>query len=83
MTSSPPLNAVANSLYQYDIEANDAENDTFVFEVVEVPDGVALDSRTGSLRWRPTEDQAGLQTMEIRVISIPWEPPIPSALWSL
>jgi hypothetical protein len=47
ITSSPDLEAVTNLLYQYQIQAQDADGDAIAFRLDTAPTGVTLDTTTG------------------------------------
>ena len=47
--------------------AVDAEGDTITFELLDGPEGAAVDSETGLFQWRPSQGQAGEHNLSIRV----------------
>ncbi|UCE38603.1 MAG: tandem-95 repeat protein [Thermoplasmata archaeon] len=60
ITSTPITTAVEDSLYIYDVEANDVDSgDTLTYSLTAYPLGMTIDSATGMIQWTPTNDQIG------------------------
>lgn len=54
--------------FHYTLEARDPEGETPLrFELLEGPDGMTLDERTGELVWIPRDDQEGVHTVDVKV----------------
>ena len=53
-------------VYRYQAEAVDPDSDPVTYNLVQGPGGVLLDSQTGEMRWAPTADQVGLQSVTIQ-----------------
>ena len=53
-------------VFRYQAEAIDPDSDPVTYSLVQGPGGVLLDSQTGAMRWAPTADQVGLQTVTIQ-----------------
>jgi hypothetical protein len=68
ITSSPPLVAVVDRTYRYDAVAEDPENDTLMWSLVQAPVGMSIDPLRGTVVWKPLAEQVGEQTVTIRVI---------------
>ncbi|MEQ8848076.1 putative Ig domain-containing protein [Botrimarina sp.] len=66
--SQPPLAAVIDAPYAYDVAASDPEGDTLVYELAKRPVGMSIDALSGAVRWTPTAEQLGLQEVVVRVI---------------
>ncbi|MFO1065380.1 MAG: putative Ig domain-containing protein [Pirellulales bacterium] len=63
ITSVPITAAVTDELYSYDVKAA-AGN---AFELLTKPDGMSIDAARGTIRWQPTKDHLGVQTVKLRV----------------
>jgi RHS repeat-associated protein len=66
ITSSPTTAAVVGELFAYDVVAIHGE----LFELVTSPTGMSIASARGTIRWIPTKDQLGVQTIKIRVTDV-------------
>jgi YD repeat-containing protein len=66
-TSTPVTTATEGLLYQYDVEATDADNDPLTFSLVITPTGMTIDRATGLIRWTPSSTQAGSHRVGVRV----------------
>src|SRR5262249_21964699 len=67
ITSTPPAAGTVGRLFVYDPVAVDPDNDPLFWSLDQAPIGVSVDPQEGSLRWKPTADQRGLQTIVLRV----------------
>ncbi len=65
--SLPETEAYWNREYLYDVHAIDPNNDTLTYELIEAPVGMTIDSRTGVVRWTPSNADRGSTTIEVRV----------------
>ncbi len=65
--SLPETEAYWNREYLYDVHAIDPNNDTLTYELIEAPVGMTIDSRTGVVRWTPSNADRGSNTIEVRV----------------
>lgn len=65
--SLPPTEADLNREYRYDVVAIDPNDDAITFELAEAPSGMTINSANGQIRWKPTNSDAGLHTVDIRV----------------
>ena len=60
ITSTPPGIAKVSQTYNYTISAHDEDiGDTLTFGLSEAPEGMTIDSQTGTITWTPAEAQAG------------------------
>jgi RHS repeat-associated protein len=66
ITSSPTTAAVVGNLFAYDVTATHGE----LFELVTSPTGMSIAPSRGTVRWVPTKDQLGVQTVKIRVTDV-------------
>lgn len=67
ITSSPTITATVGSLYSYDVDATDADNDTLVYSLTAKPTGMSIDAQTGLITWTPATDQTGAQAVTVSV----------------
>jgi len=58
-TSTPPTTASEGVAYGYAITTSDPDGDAVSLHLVTGPEGMTLDSQTGTLQWTPDADQAG------------------------
>ena len=65
ITSAPIGYALTGTTYQYQIEATDPDNDTLVYELIDGPDGMAVDASTGELTWDTTDVAPGQYTIVV------------------
>ncbi|HVJ61263.1 MAG TPA: putative Ig domain-containing protein, partial [Tahibacter sp.] len=65
ITSAPGTNASVGTLYQYDVDATDADGDTLVYSLVQAPGGMTIDTTTGLVAWTPSA--AGTVAVAVRV----------------
>ncbi|AFY50369.1 RHS repeat-associated core domain protein [Nostoc sp. PCC 7524] len=65
--STPITKAAQNQDYTYQVVANDPENDALVYSLGAKPVGMAIDAKTGLIRWTPAANQIGLQQVEVFV----------------
>ena len=63
----PIGSAVYDQLYNYDVNATDADGDTLTYLLVSAPQGMTIDSATGIIAWTPQTTQGGTHPIEIRV----------------
>ncbi len=67
VTSVPPTEAAVGVGYLYSVTAVDAENDPLVYALVEAPEGMSIDSRSGEIAWTPTSEQLGQHAVIVSV----------------
>lgn len=67
ITSTPPTLAVVSLPYQYQIRAQDAENDPLTYQLVAFPAGMSINASTGLVTYTPSAAQLGLQAVTIHV----------------
>jgi RHS repeat-associated protein len=67
VASAPPTAANAGFVYLYAVRATDPENDPLTFTLDQAPAGMAFVPGTSLIRWVPTADQAGPQSVVVRV----------------
>ena len=65
IVSTPPLHATAGQPYEYNLAANDPDDDLVTWRLVQAPVGVSLNAATGALRWNPTLDQLGTNVVTV------------------
>ncbi len=59
ITSNPVLAASTEFGYSYDVVAKDSDHDPARFSLDSAPRGMSIDPVSGSIRWKPTEQQFG------------------------
>jgi len=69
ITSEPKLECVEDDLYMYETSASDPDptNDPLTFSLKTKPMGMEIDTITGLITWRPTNDQVGLNDVIVHV----------------
>lgn len=67
-TSQPATIATAGEEYAYDVIASDPDGDPMAFSFDQAPAGMSINPATGTIRWTPTLDQFGANTVTVRVI---------------
>tara|TARA_R110002167_G_scaffold352262_1_gene565134 strand:- start:1303 stop:19128 length:17826 start_codon:yes stop_codon:yes gene_type:complete len=67
-TTSPSTNLVVGKTYSYDANGVDADGDTILFRLVNAPDGMTIDTKTGLVQWTPSIDDLGEHTMTVRLV---------------
>jgi hypothetical protein len=66
ITSTAVTAATAGSLYQYDVNATDANGDTVTFSLVTYPSGMSINASTGLIAWTPLSSQTGSQSVSVK-----------------
>ncbi|MBD3355000.1 PKD domain-containing protein [Candidatus Woesearchaeota archaeon] len=56
ITSRPVTEADVGVRYNYDVDAEDVDNDTLTYSLTESPEEMTVDSATGLIEWRPEEE---------------------------
>jgi hypothetical protein len=54
ITSNPVTTAVINQIYNYDIDAADADNDSLTYSLATSPSGMTINSSSGLVQWIPS-----------------------------
>jgi len=68
ITSTPVTEAEANTAYQYDVDATDANvGDPLTYALGTFPDSMSIDPTTGVIDWTPTDAQVGLHDVSVVV----------------
>ncbi|MEM7165061.1 MAG: putative Ig domain-containing protein [Planctomycetota bacterium] len=68
ITSTPLLAAAEAFLYEYDVDATDADSsDSLTYSFDMAPSGAMIDAGTGLVGWTPSSTQTGMQSFTIRV----------------
>lgn len=67
--SSPNTTAVAKQIYSYDPVVDSNSSGNVRWTVVNPPSGMSIDSRRGSIRWRPSKEQVGKHLVRIFVLN--------------
>ncbi len=53
ITSNPVITASENTLYRYQVVANDPDGDVLTYALATAPSGMTIDSATGEIQWTP------------------------------
>jgi len=68
IVSKPTLTGSTGQEYFYDVNGADPDpGDRLSYSVVDGPEGISIDATTGEIRWTPSEDQVGRQSVKVRV----------------
>ncbi|RKY88165.1 hypothetical protein DRQ09_03310 [candidate division KSB1 bacterium] len=67
ITSSPVKKAYQDSLYIYQVTAEDSDGDSLIFSLRIAPEGMTIDSLTGLIKWKPPANIHKLQWVVIQV----------------
>jgi hypothetical protein len=67
IVSSPVTTGTKDELYEYDVEATDADNDTLTYSLTVFPEGMVVDSSTGVISWTPSATQVGSHDVTVEV----------------
>src|SRR5680860_330850 len=65
--SEPIITATEDQLYSYQVEASDPNGDTLTYSFIIKPEGMNIDSKNGLITWTPTNDQAGINLVEVEI----------------
>ncbi len=65
ITSAPVIQTIIDSQYQYQLAADDPDNDPLTFSLVQAPLGMTVSSSTGLISWLPLNP--GMETVTVRV----------------
>ncbi|MGF1498799.1 MAG: tandem-95 repeat protein [Elainellaceae cyanobacterium] len=69
ITSTPAGTEInTNQTFVYDVDATDPDSDTLSYYLASGPSGLQIDRETGEISWSPTEDQVGVNPVEILVL---------------
>lgn len=66
ITSTPVPQAFVDSLYQYQVTAEDQDGDAITFLLQQGPTGMSINSASGLLTWTPDDAQTGNQEITIK-----------------
>lgn len=64
ITSTPITQVQVNTLYQYNVDATDIDNDQLTYSLSVSPVGMAINSNSGLITWTPTQ----VETVNVLVI---------------
>ncbi|MFH1543960.1 MAG: peptidoglycan DD-metalloendopeptidase family protein [Patescibacteria group bacterium] len=67
ITSSANVHVYSNELYEYEVVAEDVNQDTLTYELTEAPFGMTIDQDLGIINWATTEDDVGSYNISVRV----------------
>ncbi len=67
ITSVPRTMALEDALYEYQVAAQDPDNDTLSYSFVASVAGMTIDAATGLIQWRPEAAHVGDRTIAVRV----------------
>lgn len=68
IVSEPQTTAAVGQLYQYAVEAQDADGDLLLYSLVTKPEGMEINSVTGLIQWTP--EQNGNYEVTVKVIQM-------------
>src|SRR5262249_14588577 len=67
ISSTPPARAIGNRDFRYLVTATDPDGDNLSFFLTSAPAGMAIDSTTGLITWRPGVAQLGMHAITVSV----------------
>ncbi|HPC36009.1 MAG TPA: putative Ig domain-containing protein [Candidatus Marinimicrobia bacterium] len=67
ITSVPEPVALTNLKYEYQLKAEDANNDKLTYKAVQLPKNAGFDPATGMIVWTPRKDQIGANDIVLKV----------------
>lgn len=67
ITSTPDTLAALNQLYQYQMIATDADGDSLRYALLQAPDWLKLDTKTGLLQGKPANNDLGVTLVILQV----------------
>ncbi|NOS80691.1 MAG: multicopper oxidase domain-containing protein [Nitrospira sp.] len=67
IASVPILAATVGTVYNYDVNATDANGDTLTYSLATAPVGMDIHASTGLITWTPTAGQVGANNVTVRV----------------
>jgi hypothetical protein len=67
-TSQPVITATEEIEYFYEVEAEDLDDDTLTYSLLSYPEGMVIDSSSGTISWIPTNAQVGAIPVTVRII---------------
>jgi hypothetical protein len=62
---SSPSNKMDGSIYTYQVQANDPDNDPILFTLKNAPKGMEINKETGLIQWKIHKGDQGTQVIEI------------------
>lgn len=66
-TSLPVTIATEGTLYQYNVDASNADNDGLAYSLVQSPAAMVIDSSTGLIGWTPGSADIGMHDISVMV----------------
>ncbi len=67
ITSTADSRAIIGLPHQYQVQAQDGENDRLTYSLAAAPPGMLVGAASGLIEWTPTGDQLGEHTLVVRV----------------
>ncbi|MFI3155322.1 MAG: PKD domain-containing protein [Methylococcaceae bacterium] len=67
ITTGPLPTATVGSLYSYDVDAVDPDNDTLSYSLTAYPSGMTINAQSGLINWTPAANQTGAQSVNVAV----------------
>ncbi|WP_342631023.1 putative Ig domain-containing protein [Marinobacter alkaliphilus] len=67
INSSAIVTAEEDTDYQYAVEASDNDGDALTYRLAKAPSGMAINSTSGLITWRPSSEQVGDFTVQVEV----------------
>jgi hypothetical protein len=68
ITSMPPFVATVGQLYAYNATATDPDGDVIEWRLLTAPAGMSISSTRRTIRWTPTADQVGSQSVTLQAV---------------
>jgi RHS repeat-associated protein len=70
ITSTPRTTATVDRLYSYNPTGLDPDGDPLVWSLIQAPQGMSIDGRSGRIRWRPTVLQVASHVVELQAFDL-------------
>lgn len=67
INTAPVTSAIRGSIYSYDVDATDSDNDILSYSLLVSPANMAIDSSTGIISWMPNVYQLGDNSVSVKV----------------
>jgi RHS repeat-associated protein len=67
-TSAPRVEVLAGRSYQYDVNADDVDDDSLSFALLTSPSGMSINEQSGEITWATSEERIGSHNVVVQVL---------------
>ncbi len=67
ITSTPVLTGIERTIYTYDVNATDIDNNPLNYSLTTFPAGMSINNNTGLIQWNPSYNQTGNNNVVVQV----------------